>query len=138
MLFVVHVAVVARPIPLYIAVIWRTLLTNADRLVGRAIPSGCRPTLAGASSDRLQYQQVAELPPRRLVLPARVAQDRHHSSRFVQHCAPCICRARATHIVKFRSISRRHEVVNGGEALCEQNAEFHRDRSFPLANSSVG
>ncbi|CAH2406584.1 hypothetical protein MES4922_520021 [Mesorhizobium ventifaucium] len=56
MLFVAHVAVVARPIPLYIAVIWRTLLTNADRLVGGAIPSGCRPTLAGASSDRLRYQ----------------------------------------------------------------------------------
>ncbi|CAH2395154.1 hypothetical protein MES5069_100017 [Mesorhizobium escarrei] len=56
LLFVAHVAVVARPIPLYIAVIWRTLLTNADRLVGRAIPSGCWPTLAGASSDRLQDQ----------------------------------------------------------------------------------
>lgn len=49
---------------------------------------------------------------------ALVVQGQRHSSRFGQHRAPSICRARATHIVKFRSISRRHEVANGREALC--------------------
>ena len=70
---------------------------------------------------------------------ALVVQGWRHSTCFGQHRAPSICRARTTHIVKFRSISRRHEVANGREALCGQNVEFHRDSSFPLAlNSSVG